>query len=84
MMAKIKKSMSSIFNSTVVVCFFVKTAILLKRKSRATLLRRETRLFKSSRQPGCLLETRGFPSPSRAGFGFIVGEFNSLHSSNFI
>ena len=84
MTAKIKKSMSSIFSSKFVVSFFVKTAIHHKRKSRATLLHRETRLFKSSRQPGCLLETRGFPSPSREGFGFIVGEFNSLHSSTFM
>ena len=28
-----------------------------------------------SRQAGCLLEIRGFPSPSYEGFGFIVGLF---------
>ena len=75
MIAKINKSISSIFSSTVVVCFFVKTAIHYKHKSRATLLRKVTRLFKSPRQPGYLFETRGFPSPSHEGFGFVVGEF---------
>jgi hypothetical protein len=26
----------------------------------------------TSRQPGYLFETRGFPSPSHKGFGFVV------------
>jgi hypothetical protein len=73
--AKTNKTLGYIFNRNLIACLICETVFRHTKKSRTTLPDKVTRLFKSSWQPGYLLEIRGFPSPSYDGFGFIVELF---------
>jgi hypothetical protein len=46
-------------------------AVSGEHKKTGSLGQPRSRLFTFLRQPGCLLKTRGFPSPPRGGFGFF-------------
>ncbi len=75
MITKINKSANSIFSSIIVACFFVRLQSTITTKPRHPVPQSNPASFEIPRQPGCLLETRGFPSPSHEGFGFISGNY---------